>query len=120
MTESTDQTKLTSPVPAAPAPAWRNVAVPTDGMPGFAKSIYSTAPGKLLYYVTSDAALFLRVSVIVAAFLGLLYTLFHVWSLRVAGPSVVWAAFFIDLFITLVATGVLYAMRTIVETLEKR
>ena len=99
---------------------WRAAKVPTEGMPNFAKTIYGTAPGKMLYYVASDAGRFLRFAVIAAAILGLLFTIFNVWSIRRASTSGVLSTFFYDLLITLVAVGVLYALRVVAEQAEGR
>lgn len=114
--QATDDASQTGTQPTG----WRAAVVPTEGMPSFAQSFYKTAPGKMIYHVASDAGRFLRFAVIAAATLGLLYTLFHIWAIRGASGATVLSAFFYDLLITLVAVGVLYALRVVAETAEEK
>ena len=94
--------------------SWRSAVAPTEGMPGFVRAFYKSPPGKLLYYVTSDVRLFLRVSVLLAALFGVLNALFDALTFLGVPTAAVWATLFFDLLITVVAVGVLYALRLIV------
>lgn len=100
--------------------SWRTVEVPTEGVPGPLKAISRSAPGKVAYYVASDTVLFLRLATVVAAIAGLLWTVLDLWTIRGAPASAVWAAFFFNLLVTLVAVAVLYGLRVLVTLNRNR
>ena len=111
MTEGSEQPQGegTPQQPPAPPPQ-----LPTGGGP------WGSPIGKAVADVITNPVSALRVATFAAAFLGLGNLIADMRAYDGSKDSVVWGAFFIDLFYTVVFVSILHALRAIVEhTLKK-